>query len=289
MIYLDDPDLGTLDLECDDGYVVNSFEIGFPTTREVVRGRAVSDGVFDDTRYLGARVVTVTLRMISGGCSPVGSSQTLIDRVMPYMSPRRRPRLVWSLQRDPNEMRSAVVRGLNAPILINQKAYPTVVFQWVTTDAYTESPAETCLFVRPNDPPEEEGREYDLDFDREYIPIPPVGGFFAFNAGNAPAHWRATIEALATDPLLTVRDKQLDFSQNGGISLVTGQTLVIDTKERTILLNDDPTESRYDRVNFEDWIWDDLLMQPGFNLFRLQGSGFNFRTSLEVCWRDTYI
>jgi hypothetical protein len=289
MIYLDDPDLGRLDLECEDGFVVNSFEIGFPVARDVVRGRALSDGVFDDTRYLGARVITVTLRMISGGCAPVGSSQTLIDRVMPYMSPRRRPRLVWSLQRDPNEMRSAVVRGFNAPVLINQRQFPTVVFQWVTIDSFAESPDETCLLVRPDDPPEEEGRIYDLEFDRDYIPIPPIGGFFAFNAGNAPAHWRATIEGLATDPLLTVRDKQLDFSQNGGITLVTGQTLVIDTKERTILLNNDPTESRYDRVNFEDWVWDDLLMQPGFNLFRLQGSGFNFRTSLEVCWRDTYL
>lgn len=289
MIYLDDPDLGRLDLECEDGFVVNSFEIGFPTVREVVRGRAVSDGVFDDTAYLGARVITVTLRMVSGGCSPAGSSQTLIDQVMPYLSPRRRPRLVWSLQRDPGEMRSAIVRGLNAPLVINQRAYPTVVFQWVTTDAYIESPVLTCQSVRPDSPPEEEGREYDLTFDRQYVPIPPVGGFFAFNAGNAPAHWRATISALATDPTLTVGSNQMIFDRNGGISLVTGQTLVIDTKERTILLNDDPLESRYDRVNFEAWAWDDLLMQPGFNLFRLTGTGFNFRTELEVCWRDTYL
>jgi len=289
MIYLEDPDLGRLDLECEDGFTVNSFEIGFPVVREVTRGRAISDGVFDDTRYLGARVVTVTLRMVSGGCNPAGSSQSLIDQVMPYLSPRRRPRLVWSLQRDPGEMRSATVRGLNAPVIITQKAYPTVVFQWVTIDSFTESPLLNCLSVRPDDPPEEEGREYDLTFDRQYVPIPPVGGFFAFNAGNAPAHWRATITALATDPTLTVGSNQLIFDRNGGISLVTGQTLVIDTKERTILLNDDPTESRYDRVNFEDWVWDDLLMQPGFNLFRLQGTGFNFRTELEVCWRDSYL
>jgi len=289
MIYLDDPDLGRLDLECQDGFTVSQFEIGFPQVREVTRGRAISDGVFDDTRYLGARVITVSLRMISGGCSPAGSSQTLIDQVMPYMSPRRRPRLVWSLQRDPNEMRSATVRGLNAPIIITQRAYPTVVFQWVTTDAYAESPLLNCLSVSPTDPPLEEGREYDLEFDRQYVPIPPIGAFFAFNAGNAPAHWRATITALATDPVLTVGGEQMIFDRNGGISLVTGQTLVIDTLERTILVNDDPAESRYDRVNFEDWTWDDLLMQPGFNLFRLQGTGFNFRTELQVCWRDTYL
>jgi hypothetical protein len=289
VIFLDDPELGRLDLECEEGFVVNSFEIGFPNVREVVRGRAISDGVFDDTRYLGSRVVTVSLRFISGGCDAVGSSQTLIDKVMPYLSPRRRPRLVWSLQRDVNEMRSAIVRGLNAPLFITQRAYPTIVFQWVTTDAYAESPIETCETIRPTDPPEEIGREYDLDFDREYIPIPPVGGFFAFNAGNAPAHWRGTIRATATDPVLTVGSNQMIFDRNGGITLVTGQTLVIDTQERTILLNGDPLESRYDRVNFEDWTWDDLLMRPGFNLFRLQGSDFNFATELEICWRDTYL
>jgi hypothetical protein len=70
---------------------------------------------------------------------------------------------------------------------------------------------------------------------------------------------------------------------------VTGQTLVIDQQERTVLLNNDPNESRYDRLNFEDWDWDDLALQPGANIVRLQGSGFTSTSLMTICWRSAWL
>jgi hypothetical protein len=291
MVYLEDDDLGRLDLDCEDGFVVSSFEIGFPLTREVVRGRSLSDGVFDDTRYLGSRVITVVVRMISGGCDAPGTSQSLIDEVMPFLSPRRRPRLAWSLQRDPNEMRSAVVRGLNAPVLINQRAYPSVVFQWVTVDSYLELPDETCFIANPNIPAVEQGRDYDLTFDRTYAPGGPTDSIFVINPGTAPANWTGTILASANQPNIVVNGTSMSFNANGGVNLIAGQTLVIDTRERTILLNNDPNESRYDRVNFEQWSWDDVLLRPGLNVIRFNGTGawFDVNTRLEICTRGAWL
>lgn len=291
MIYLEDDELGRLDLDCDDGFAVLGFEIGFPAVREVTRGRSLSDGVFDDSRYLGSRVITVTLGMISGGCDAPGTSQSLIDQVMPYLSPRRRPRLSWSLQRNMSELRSAVVRGLNAPIVINQRAYPALVFQWVTVDAFVELAQETCFINNPNEPAVEQGRDYDLTFDRQYLPGGPTDSIFVVNPGTAPANWTATILASANQPNIVVNGTAMRFNANGGVNLIAGQTLNIDTRERTILLNNDPNESRYDRVNFEDWSWDDLLLRPGLNVIRFNGTGawFDGNTRLQICTRGAWL
>jgi hypothetical protein len=279
------PDLPDLDIECADGFVLVDLQVGFPAERPVVRARALADGFIDQSTFLGQRAITVTVRLDQR----VSNSQALIDRLMPFLSPRRRVLLTWSLPGSPLELRQIEMRGVDAPLVIAQPKYYTIVCQFVSTGPFLASPDETCVTVDPLALPEEIGREYDLEFDREYVPTPPVGGFFAFNNGTAPAHWTATIKAQVTNPVMTVNAFTLDFSQNTGITLFTGQTLVINTLNRTILLNDDPTESRYDRVNFEDWAWDDLLMQPGSNLFRLQGTGFNFTSQLQICWRDTYL
>lgn len=291
MLYLLEDTLGRLDLECGGGFVVANFEIGFPLVREVVRGRSLADGLFDDTEYLGSRVITVTVRFDSGGCNSPGSSQALIDQVMPYLSPRKRPRLVWSFQQDVLEERSAIVRGLNAPILINQRAYPTVVFQWVTIDSFLELPVEACSILNPNIPAVETGRDYDLTFDRQYAPGGPTDSILVVNPGSAPANWVGTVLASANQPNVVVNGTAVEFNRNTGVNLIAGQTLVIDTKERTVLLNNDPSESRYDRMNFEDWVWDDLLLQPGTNVIRFNGAGlwFDVNTRLQICTRGAFL
>jgi hypothetical protein len=278
--------LPDLNLVCDDGMVLVSLEVGFPSERPVVRSRALADGAFDDSTYLGQRAITATVRLDHNHGS---TTQDLIDRLMPFMSPRRRPTLRWSLSGSPTDFREVRVRGVDAPLVIDAPKYPTLVLQWVTEGAFLTDPVEQCQTVSPTDLPEELGREYDLEFDREYEPITPVGGMFVTNTGNAPAHWVITLFASMVDPVVTIGTRQMNFSQGAGVTLVTGQTLVIDSLARTILLNGDPNESRYDRVNFEDWNWDDLLLQPGSNLVRLQGSGFTQFAALTICWRDTYL
>jgi hypothetical protein len=291
MVYLEDDDLGRLDLDCDTGFVVAGLDIGFPVPREIVRPRSLADGIFDDTRYLGSRIVTVTMRMMSGGCDPVASSQTLIDQVMPYLSPRKRVRLAWSIQRNMNEVRSVVVRGYDAPVLIESRAFPTVAFQFVSVGAYLELAQETCFIRNPNLYTPEEGRDYDLTFDRQYVPGFPGDAVVVFNPGNSPANWTATILATAIQPRIIVNGTIIETNRNGGVTLIAGQTLTIDTEDRTAFLNNDPTLPRYDRLNFEDWSWDDLLLQPGVNVFRFNGVGawFDINTRLEICTRGAWL
>lgn len=283
-VVLSADDLTDLSLECDDGYVMTTIDIGFPSERPVVRNRALADGVFDDSKYLGRRAITVTIRLDNR----ITTTQALFDRLAAFMSQRRRPTLTWALAGSPTDFRSTVVRGVDAPLPISGPKYRTIVCSFVSEGAYLQSPVETCVILDPNNPEPEIGREYNLTFNRVYVPTTPVGGLYVTNLGNAPANWRGTLRYTAINPLITVGSTVMNFSQNGGINLITGQTLVIDTEDRTILLNGDPTLSRYDRVNFEDWSWDDLLLQPGSNLVRLQGTGFGLPTQLEFCWLDNW-
>jgi len=273
-----------LDLACDTGFVLVDLQVGFPAERPVVRSRALADGVFDESTYLGQRAVSVTLRLDHR----VMSTQALIDRLMPFMSPRRRPTLTWSLPQTPTELRSLTLRGVDAPLVISGPKYTTVICSWVSEGSFSVSPTEQCRSINPLEFVEV-GRTYPLTFDRYYDPQPPVGAFYVINAGSAPAQWTAQIDASIIDPILTINGVSMTFDRNGGVNLITGQTLNIDSEARTILLNNDPTISRYDRVNFQDWTWDDLLIQPGQNLVRIQGSGFDANTLLTFCWRDTYL
>ena len=292
MMYLIEDDLGQLDIDCDDGLVMSQLEIGFPAERAVVRGRALGDGVYDDTRFVGPRIITVAVRFNDDRCvDPSRELQALIDSMLGYMSPRRRPRLVWELQTGSGDLRSAVVRGVDAPVIIEGQRYPTVVFQFATVGSFIELPTEVCFIRDPNIYVPEAGREYPLTFDRVYPPSVPTDGVAVVNPGNGPADWVATILGPAITPNVIVNGVPIRTDRAGGVVLIAGQTLVIDTRQRTVLLNNDPNESRYDRLNFEEWTWDDLLLRPGTNVFRFNGPGawFDTATRLTVCTRGAWL
>lgn len=284
MIYLDDADLGVLDLDCEEGFVVAEFAIGWPSERPVVRSRALTDGVLDTTRYVGQRAVTIALRLDN----KIKPTQDMLDELSPYLSPRRRPRVVWSVDKVPSNplhVRSLELRGVEMPLVVNAPKALTVVAQWVATESFSRALVEQCAVALLTGT-EEFGREYDLEFDRSYPPS-PIFGITYFNAqGNAPTPWTGTITGQVVDPNVLVNDVTITFT---GVTLTLGQTIVIDTEARTILRNNDPNDSLYASTNFADWTWDDLLMKPGQNQIRLQAtstSGGN--PSFTLCWFDRW-
>ncbi len=290
-LYLEDPELGRLDLDCGTGFVVASFEIGWPQERPVVRNRALTDGVQDDSLYVGPRVVTVALRLDSS----LMPTQELLDMLTPYLSPRRRPVLGYRVQKqrdldcgpdvtDPKYVRTLALRGVDMPLIVDQPKYTTVACQWVTTDAYALSVDETCAVAGATGT-DENGRSYDLTFDRDYPFSPPFGVTQFTVEGNAPTDWTGTVTAEIEDPELLINGVLVTFV---GLTLTAGQTINIDTKARTILRNNDPTDSVFGFSNFADWTWDDLRFRSGQNTIRLQGDNTVGDPSFTVCWRDAW-
>ena len=152
--------LQPLPLTCEQGWSLEQLQIGFPAVRSVVRNRAIDDGVFDDTLFVGARSVTLTLRM----ATPT-ATQAALDRLLPFVSPRERPVLTWSLAGSPTETRSLTLRGVDAPVVIDGPSYQSIVVSFVSTESYVRSGDQRCILavVQPS-----EGRTYDLTFDRVY-------------------------------------------------------------------------------------------------------------------------
>jgi len=283
MIYLTEPTLGQLNLDCDpEGYVVSQFNIGFPNDRPVVRLRALADGVLDTSRFVGQRAITVSITLDQTKMS----TQGLLDKLMPYMSPRYRPRFVYSVQEpvtDPTHVRSFEVRGVDAPLVIDGPKFQTVVCQWVALDHRATSVDESCVSLFPTSE-NEAGRDYDLTFDRSYPPSVPAGVTNITMSGNDPADWVAQIVGGVEDPLVQVNGINIQFT---GVTLTTNQVLEIDTRNRTMILGGNL--SVYGQSNFVDWSWDDLLLRPGINPLRYGGTNFESSSYVLFCWYDTWL
>lgn len=294
-VELFDDDLGILELGCDP-FVVWSLQVGSPEVREVVRYRALSDGVIDDTRFTGMRAITLAIRfrdkLLVGDCGGSGaqSMQSLIDLLTPYMSPRRRPTLTWQLPGS-DELRSAVVRGVNWSWAVNGPKAQGIAPQWVVPsgEVLAGGPdARRCESIRPS-VAVEAGRTYDLVFDRSYPPSDPVGGRTVNNPGTAPTHYVLTFYGPVTQPSFVINGVAFETNRLGGVVLTDGQTLVVDTRNRTVLFNNLPTNSRYQYTNYDEWGWDELMLQPGINDVRFDGTGITVQTSAELCYTPTYI
>lgn len=298
-VALHDDSLGTLELGCYP-FVVMSLQIGSPAVRSVVRNRSLASGAYDDTRYLGPRAVTVNCRLNNrgrrtyGACSvpgqPSWEMQQLIDAVVPYMSPRLRPTLSYQLPGS-TAIRSMTVRGESWPVAIEGPKYPVLPLQFVNVSGEIfsgQAGDEECLTIEPAGDVET-GREYDLDFDRSYPPGASIGARIVTVDGTAPAHWRMTVFGAATDPEIVVNDQTIRFDQNGGLTLTAGNSVVIDTRDRTILLNGDPAFSEYDKTNYDEWTWDELRFNPGENTVRFSGDSLGVSATLIACWKPTWL
>lgn len=287
MIVLDDDELGALEL-LDDPFTVQSFQIGSRAVRGVVRNRALANGTRDDTRFSGARAVTVGLTLNEKPCAnPDVTIQDLFDRVMPYMEPWRRMRLRWTLPGGGAE-RELLVRGNDAPMVIRGPKHPVLTLGFVAPEGeITTAGDPTCVLINPAGDVEL-GRTYNRVFNQVYPASAAIGYRNVFQAGNSRAHWTAAIYGAVTNPYLTINGVQMNFNVSGGLDLLAGNSVVIDTRERTIFLNNDPLFSRYDKTNFSAWAWDDLMLKPGDNLVRFGGSVLGVGAAVNLCWRPTW-
>jgi hypothetical protein len=287
VIYLTHSSLGQLDLTAANGFVVVSFTIGWPEVRTVMDNRALADGVIDTTTYLGSRAVTIALRLDNTGC-PGYSTQDLIDQVTPYLSPRIRPTLVYTVdQNDPvvSHQRSLLLRGADGPLTVDAPKALTLVCQWVASESFTQALEDSCA-VAILTGGTELGRDYDLEFDRDYPASPPFGITYFYPAGNAPMDWILTLTSQIEDPTITINGIPIVFS---GLTLLPGQTVIIDTQARTILRNGDPNDSVYGLTNFFDWTWDDLRVTPGENSLLLTAvSSAGGSPSATLCYYDRW-
>jgi hypothetical protein len=278
--------------DCDTGYVVEQVEVGAPETRAVVDPRTMVDGVIDRTRLVGARVISVNLRLVEGPAVRLA----LLDALAPFLHPARRSWLTIGL--DPATPRMYRVRADDWSAPWERPTDVALSLSWRTASdtPFALSPTLREVVLVPGGA---EGRNYleaeitegvfagttGRVYDRTYpfsgATVAPVR-----NLGNAPAHFTATVYGPIDGFTLRniTADAQLAFAD---LTIPAGQNVVIDSAAHTVLANGEPGSSRYSYLDFATSAWFTLL--PGVNQMTVDSDTFSAPSQTVLRWHDAYL
>jgi hypothetical protein len=177
-----------------------------------------------------------------------------------------------------------VVRGEPPTVDVQAPKHPPLVLQFTSEDGTIVSPDLECITIEPA-VDVEEGRDYNLTFNRSYPPTAAIGDRTVVQAGNAAADWTATIFGQATEPYLRINGIFVNWT---GLELPPGSAILIDTRQRTMNLNGVAADSVYQFSNFQQWSWDDLRLKPGSNRVRLGATSLGISAIMQMCWYPTW-
>lgn len=160
--------------------------------------------------------------------------------------------------------------------------YGEVSVRLEATDVWIYSNTEKSATMSPGTTTG--GLSFPLDFPLVFGSGGSGGSASLNNEGTAPAPWTATITGSTPNPKITHVEsgRYLELS---GLTVDTGDTLVFDSKDRTILYNG--TASRRGLLTTaSSW----FALQPGLNTIQFSSGGvatgqltFNFR---DTYWSD---
>lgn len=227
-----------------DTFILTKLDPGFPTVRAVGGSLPEQDGESDTSAHVGARAVTADVVLAQVNTGP------LIDQLSAVMHPGSRwwlylGRTDWPAERrilaraatftcPPGTLRIAQL-GFHCAKGLLEDAAP-----W--SQSLNPVGGATGGFTFPV--------VFPLTFDSGAVP----GSTTVVTAGTAPSpvHWR--LYGPFSDPIVRRVDtgEQLSFP---GLSVAAGDYLAIDTDARTVLLNDDLSQSRYNRLDFASASW----------------------------------
>jgi hypothetical protein len=250
--------LGTLDLSCDSGYVVRSYELGSPEMREVTYANSLDDGNFDVTAFIGPRAVTLDMVLrntpgINGTGTPTQSESQMRDAILRYLSPLRRPSLFFSehgdtyvdaLGQEWSRVRYLTLRGQDAPISVSRPQFNELSMSWVAPTGLIENFDYHQAVIQFT----------EEDLDAEYR-------IHTNNMGSHAAWWTLTIDGDLESPQIEL-DGRLRLWLNYHIE--EPNTIVIDSRTKTVKIGNNFVGYRYldDR---SDW----FRIPPGNHVITL--------------------
>ena len=268
---LEHPTLPVLELNGQDGLRVVGVDFGFAEPREVLNPRAGADGELDETRFHSGRVVSLTLSV---------TDPAKLDELMAYTSPGLRPTLRYRIRGRGRRMIRLRASDLSRPV---EFGVAEVDVQWRAPDGVAESVDLETQLVNPAG--DEDGRSYDLSFDRSWPESQGPGRVEIVNEGSATAYPVFRIYGPLTDPLIEneTSGRQLSFD----IEVSQGDYLEVDTAARTIRLNGLEVNNRYDTLDFPTSQW--FGLRPGTNLIRFAPETSSAPAVCEVRWRGAWL
>lgn len=254
---------------------VQQIDVGYPTVRTVQELRAGADGVYDSTQFFGARVVTMFVR-------GTGNRRERFEELSRFMRPISRPFLYFNL--DGSERRIGLRANNRAAAFVAPTDSQEFLLQWVAPDGVVESAVETVAVAQASSGVED-GREYDLTFDRVYAATSPVGSVLVNNQGTTCGCIDIQLFGPCVNPRLEnlTTGEQLRFE----ITLGANQWLQVSTRDRTVLLNNLPAQNRYNTLDFTVSRW--VSLPPGESLIRYRPDSATAGAFARVSFRSSWI
>lgn len=281
-ILLEAPGLDPLDIGLGNGYIIRRLDLGDAQIREVVADAPDADGTIDTSQLLGARVITLGVRIVPrNGFIPAVQEQ----RLRSFTGPRIRPTM--TVQRDGLPAQRLTLRRGPFSAPIEKPTFSDITVQWVAPLGIIESAEQHVQDVFAAGSGATVGRTYSLTFSRSYPASAPLGSAVIANEGTSDAYPLIRLYGPFTDPVLdnTSQGKSLTFA---GLTLTAGQFLEINTRTKTIFANGDPTTPLYDKLAFPTSKW--WTLSPGSNSVRFHPATFTEGvTRAELTWRDAYL
>lgn len=225
---LEDPVLGRLELSCENGYVIREYDFAPPVVREVVYNNSFDDGTYDYTRFIGSRAVTldIVLRPTKNvnGTGPQYSEPAMRDALLAYMHPGRRPRLLYSEHGD-NRVKQVDLRAADFSAVVTQPRFNSMSLSWVAPRGVIESSWLSC--------------------ETQYIgELAGANTFPVNNRGNVNSHWTVTIAGELQQPVIWL-DNDIDNALELEYDITLGNTIVINSLDRSVRVNGERTGYRY--------------------------------------------
>ncbi len=276
-----------LDLLPQNGFVLQRLNLGYPQARVISSRRAGINGSVDNTYLFGERTITANVGMAPEIVPDMPGEMALLDELMAWMSPDQRYYLY--VKNQASTYRRFKVRPNSANLNMNAESYaefnvPTL--QWIAYEGIAES-AEAKSSSISTSTLNETGRVYDKTFDHTYPASPAIGQKVIVNEGSANAWPILTFYGPITGAgLLNVTTGKL-FRMKSTFSLLTGEYLVVNMREGTVLLNGVAGNSRYSLIDFPINDWWQLV--PGPNLLQFVTTTSSAPAQVLVEWRDSYL
>lgn len=288
------PDASVADLLIDmggtDGLFLVDLDLGYPSPRVDAEDLTDDDGTDDGTLYHGASLVSVRAAAVA---TDTATKQAVIDRLGAFMRPGVRPFLHYTLEDGGDERRVALrAQNRSAPLTSPwMHVMQDVLAAWVNPRGVQESADEITVEVPASSSGAEAGIVFPVVFPLAWPYAPGSGSTLATNDGNASAMPVIRMYGSATNPRLEniTTGQTLEFGSAtvGDLVLAAGEYVELDVRARTVTLDGDAADSRYQYLNFADSEWWSLA--PGVNELRYYPEAFDPGATSYVIYHHTWI
>jgi hypothetical protein len=266
-----------------DAIFCSSHELTTPAPRTVTQPRSGRDGIDDLTTFHDDATFKAALLIQDDTVNSLTRHQ-VADNLRAICAPAKRPYLY--IQRDGwLSERRCQLRAEPHSYVVDSNAVQRLLvsLQFSVPDGVLEDVNQSSVVIRPV--LATIGRTYTKAYPWSYVS--GSGGINALvtSAGSVSTPPLIRIYGACTDPTIRNLTTEQELSLSG-ITLLDGQYLEIDVKNRNVYLNGDPSLSYYNTLDFTTSSWWEL--QPGINAISASTTSQDASCELDLFWMDRW-